>query len=74
MTPSREIETETGARAASARAALGRLTGMPPCTVIARLAIMKKTSRKNTVSIIGMISMRALRGGRRRNFTGPAAP
>ena len=50
-------------------AARGRLTGMPRCTVIERLAIMKNTSRKKTVSIIGMISMRARAGGARDSLT-----
>ena len=40
-------------------AALGRLTGMPLNCVIDKVEIMKKTSRKKIVSIIGMISMRA---------------
>src|SRR5581483_4100417 len=71
--PSRLIEMVAGALAASARAAFGRFTGMPPWTLMERLAIMKNTSRKNTVSIMGMISIRALRSGRRRSFTGCAA-
>src|SRR5258705_188949 len=57
MRPSREIETEMGARAASARAALGRFTVMPPCTVMARLAIMKNTSRKKTGAIRRALSL-----------------
>ena len=41
---------------------LGRLTGMPFIVVIASEAIMKNTRRKNIVSIIGMISIRAFLG------------
>ena len=40
-------------------AALGRLTGMPRYWAIDKVEIMKKTNKKNIVSIIGMISMRA---------------
>src|SRR3989304_2105494 len=43
----------------SAESTLGRLTGMPLITVMDMVATMKKTSRKNMVSIIGIISMRA---------------
>lgn len=40
-------------------AAFGKLTGMPLNCVIDKVEIMKKTSKKKIVSIIGMISMRA---------------
>jgi hypothetical protein len=42
-----------------ALAAWGKFTGIPRSMVMERVATMKKTRRKNMVSIMGMISMRA---------------
>src|SRR5689334_2297042 len=46
-----------------AEEALGSVTFMPRICVIERLTSMKHASRKNMMSISGMISMRAFFGG-----------
>ena len=63
--PSREMATFTmsGLKSRFALDALGSSTCLDSSLIMLRLAIMKDASRKNMISISGMISIRALRCG-----------